>query len=126
MVWMYFSGGDGEAPDLSVEARDVTSVRSLYIDCAPIITLRALSAFSVNLGRGGVNLLSMDACGQNLIAGVQPLGEEKTALHIVLPHDTRSRETGARRAAADWAETLRRELERDPAGITKATSGISP
>jgi nitrite reductase/ring-hydroxylating ferredoxin subunit len=111
MVWVYSDAHAAPPLDLAVEPREVVAVRSLYIDCAPRMAMAALAARSEDIGSGGVILLSIDAAGQPLLAGVQPFGEAKTALHLVLPGRRDERSGLAQREALIWAEELRNELE---------------
>ncbi|MBO0757053.1 MAG: Rieske (2Fe-2S) protein [Bradyrhizobiaceae bacterium] len=113
IVWMYSDSDATTTPELTLDRDEVTSVRSLYIDRAPAAVLDHLEPQSKNVGVGAVTLLSLDAEGQRLLAAVQPFGVEKTALHIVLPAKLNSHKAEARRAAAMWAEDLRRHLEED-------------
>ena len=121
MVWIYSDLQIPPPPDLPVHPRDVVPVRSLYIDCASSDTTQALAATSEDIGSGGVVLLSINAAGQRLIAGVQPFGKAKTALHIVLPGNPETNRGLAQRAASLWAEELRDELERRPAPSDAST-----
>jgi hypothetical protein len=111
MLWVHSDAANDTPLNLIIEQGDVTPVRSLYIDCAPAAALLLLAKNSTNIGRDGVALLSIDVKGQNLIAGVQPFGNAKTALHIVIPGTPDVRRPAARSAAAIWAEELRRDLE---------------
>jgi nitrite reductase/ring-hydroxylating ferredoxin subunit len=114
MLWVY-SDATNETPLDLIELGGVTPLRSLYIDSAPAAVLHLLAKNSTNIGPAGVALLSIDAKGQNLIAGVQPFGKAKTALHIVLPGPGDEHRPAARKAAATWAEELRRDLEQKSA-----------
>jgi nitrite reductase/ring-hydroxylating ferredoxin subunit len=118
MLWVYSDRTVDAPPDLLVESREVTPVRSLYVDCEPAQVMRAVAARSENGGSAGVALVSLDAGGQDLLAGIQPFGPAKTALHIVLPGAAAARRGTAQHAAAAWAEQLRRTLE----ARTKATA----
>jgi nitrite reductase/ring-hydroxylating ferredoxin subunit len=122
MLWVYSDRAIDTPPDLPVEAREVTPVRSLYVDREPAQVMQALAAQPENQngGSGGVTLLSLDAGGQVLLAGVQPFGPAKTALHMVLPGAPAPRCGAARHAAAAWAEQLRRTLEAGPRATAKA------
>jgi nitrite reductase/ring-hydroxylating ferredoxin subunit len=111
MLWVYSDREVEAAPDLSIEPRQVIPVRSLYIDCALAAVMQALATRSEDLGTGRVTLLSLDADGGNVLAALQPFSKAKTALHIVLPGDPIARRAERQRAAAAWAETLRRSLE---------------
>ena len=118
MLWVH-SDATGETPlDPIIEQGDVTPVRSLYIDCAPAAALHLLAKNSTNIGPAGVALLSINANGQNLITGVQPFGKTKTALHIVIPGTPDEHRPAAQRAAAIWAEELRRDLEQKTDSIS--------
>jgi len=110
MLWMY-SGEAVARPELSVMQREVTPVRSIFVD-SDIDTVRAaLVPRAQSIGGTDVALLSLDADGLPLLAAIQPYGSDKTALHIVLDgppaHDRGPQQT----AAAIWAEELRRDLE---------------
>jgi nitrite reductase/ring-hydroxylating ferredoxin subunit len=113
IVWMYSDRGVTTPPELQLGTGDVTSVRSLYIDCAPSAVLKRLGPQAENAGANAVTLLSVDAEGQSVLAAVQPFGSAKTALHIVLLAKPNSHNAVARRAAALWAEELRRSLEQE-------------
>jgi len=94
-------------------------VRSLYVDCQPVAVIQALAAQSKNIRLTDVTLLSLNADGRDLLAGVQPYGKKKTALHMVLPGDPAVNHGAAQRAAAAWAEELRRRLEQGPEPTAK-------
>jgi len=111
MLWVYSDATNETPPELLIEQGETVPVRSLYVDCAPAAALQFLAPHSQNIGSSGVALLSINARGQNLIAGVQPFGKEKTALHIVLPGPLDKHHPAARSTAAIWAEELRRDLE---------------
>jgi nitrite reductase/ring-hydroxylating ferredoxin subunit len=114
MVWMC-SDLKMEMPlDLPIDRRDIAPVRSLYVDCAPIATMQALSARSECTVLAGGALISIHAGPQNMIAGFQPFGKGKTALHIVFLGSPEQYPGNARRSAAVWAEELRHDLEREP------------
>jgi hypothetical protein len=126
MVWIYSDRDVAATPNLPYEAREVTPVRSLYVDRAPDAVLRELAAGAEDVGSAGVMVLSLDTGGQKLLAGFQPFGKAKTALHIVLPGG--AGRAPARRAAAIWAEELRRDLERGANAVVapEATREASP
>jgi nitrite reductase/ring-hydroxylating ferredoxin subunit len=106
MVWIC-PDRDETPRDFPIASREVTPVRSLYVDCAPDAVLRSLAAGGQSIGSPGAALLALDADGEKVLAGFQPFGKTKTALHLVLAGDRRP----ARRQAALWAEDLRRDLE---------------
>jgi nitrite reductase/ring-hydroxylating ferredoxin subunit len=118
LLWVYSDATNGTPRDLTIEQSGVVPVRSLYIDCAPAAALHLLAKHSTNVGPADVALLSIDAKGQNLIAGVQPFGKAKTALHIVIPGTLDEHRPAAQRAAAIWAEELRRDLEQKTDSIS--------
>jgi nitrite reductase/ring-hydroxylating ferredoxin subunit len=126
MVWIYSDRDVAATPNLPYEAREVTPVRSLYVDRAPDAVLRELAAGAEDVGSAGVMVLSLDAGGQKLLAGFQPFGKAKTALHIVLLGG--AGRAPARRAAAIWAEELRRDLERGANAVVapQATREAAP
>jgi nitrite reductase/ring-hydroxylating ferredoxin subunit len=113
IVWMYMDSNVTTSPELLLDTGEVTSVRSLYIDRPPATVLDHLEPQSEHVGPHAVTLLSLDAEGQRLLTAVQPFGVKKTALHIVLPAKPNSHNPEARRAAAMWAEDLRRHLEEE-------------
>ena len=122
MLWAYSGATSDTPPDLIIAQSAVAPVRSLYIDCAPAMVLRQLAVHSKNIGSSGVPILSIEAEGQNLMAGVHPFGKTKTALHIVLPGPLDKQPPAARTAAAIWAENLRRDLEQK--SISSAASAF--
>jgi nitrite reductase/ring-hydroxylating ferredoxin subunit len=127
MLWVYSDATVETPPDLSVDEGDVVPVRSLYIDSAPAAVKQALAPSSKNIGTADLPLLSIDAEGQHLVAGIQPFGKAKTALHIVLPGTLDKHESIARSAAAIWAEELRRNLEQEAASsMAFAFSEVAP
>jgi nitrite reductase/ring-hydroxylating ferredoxin subunit len=111
MLWVYSDREVEAAPALSIEPRQVMPVRSLYIDCAPAAVMQALATPSEDFEPGRVTLLSLDADGEHVFAGLQPLGRAKTGLHIILPGDADALRAKRRHAVAAWAEALRRSLE---------------
>jgi hypothetical protein len=127
ILWVNSDARVETPPDLIIDPHDVVPVRSLYIDCMPAAALQLLAANSKNIGSAGVTLLSIDAKGQNLIAGVQPFGKAKTALHIVRPGTPDKYHPTARSAAAIWAEELRRDLEQESvSSMASAFSEAAP
>jgi nitrite reductase/ring-hydroxylating ferredoxin subunit len=122
IAWMYSDSNVTTPPELALDTGEVTSVRSLYIDRPPATVLDHLEPQSENVGAGAVTLLSLDAEGLRLLTAVQPFGAEKTALHIVLPARPDSHKAGARRAAAMWAEDLRRHLEEESIFTSEPTA----
>lgn len=112
MVWVHSNRETRTGTDIPIAPREVVPVRSLYVDCAPAMVMQRLAAQSQNAGSNGEPLLSLDAEGENVIAGVQPYGKAKTALHIVLADHPLARRD-AQRAVAVWAEELRRRLEEE-------------
>jgi nitrite reductase/ring-hydroxylating ferredoxin subunit len=113
IVWMYSDSSVTTPPELALHTGEVTSLRSVYIDRAVAAVLDHLEPQSENVGADTVTLLSFDAEGQRLLVAGQPFGVEKIALHIVLPALRNSHKAGAQRAAAMWAEDLRRHLEEE-------------
>jgi nitrite reductase/ring-hydroxylating ferredoxin subunit len=124
MLWAYAERDAATPPALALDQRDVTPVRSLYIERAPSSVLQALAARSKTIGAAGATLLSFDADGQSVIGGLQPFGKLKTALHLVLPANTVTNRAAAQHAVALWAEEFRRWLEEeaDPATAERATA----
>lgn len=114
MVWVYSDRTVEAPPDLPIGPRETVPVRSLYVNRAPDDVVRTLGAELQSLGSQGVALLSVDTDGQRLISGIQPVGREKTALHIVLSGASITQDRVARHAAAAWSEELRRSLEEEP------------
>ena len=119
MVWIHFDNETADTTDFPIKQRDVTPVRSLYIDCSADTALGRLSG-AENIGSAGTVLLSLRAAEQTLLAGVQHLGKNKTAFHIVL--DGGPERNAARRPVAVWAEDLRRDLEHG--GATAIASAV--
>jgi hypothetical protein len=115
MVWVYSDRSTETPPDLAVEPRAVIPVRSLYIDCAPDVVLRTIAPPTKNVGCEHA-LLALDADRQNAIAGIQPVGKTKTALHIALPGLLTPQLGAVRHAVAAWAQELRRSLEEEETG----------
>jgi nitrite reductase/ring-hydroxylating ferredoxin subunit len=110
MVWMNIDQ-EGAAPsDPPVEDREVTALRSLYIDRAPAAVTQSLTTQSENL-LTSVALFAIKVDGATMIAGLQPFHETKTALHIVLPGGPQLHSEVARYAAAIHTEQLRRHFE---------------
>jgi hypothetical protein len=72
------------------------------------------------------HLLSIEADGQKLLAGVQPFGGSQTALHIVAAGAPNMISTVALHRAAVWAEELRRKLERKVCSPTAEAPELSP
>jgi nitrite reductase/ring-hydroxylating ferredoxin subunit len=128
MLWVYSDREVEAVPDLPIGPREIVPVRSLYVDCKPAAVIQALAARSKNIGSAGVTLLWLDADGRDLLTGIQPYGEAKTALHMVLPGDPGVNRRAARHAAAAWAERLRRCLEQgtEPIAERAATHEVAP
>jgi len=79
-------------------------LRSLYIDAAPA-RVRAV------LGVADDTLLRIEIAGQSLVAGLQPVGDARTALHVTLPAGLDAAEQAA---LARALVALRRTLETAP------------
>jgi nitrite reductase/ring-hydroxylating ferredoxin subunit len=129
MVWMYADSQAAPVPELPLEARAVTPVRSLYVDCASDVVLQRLGSRAKPVGSPAVTLWSVDADGQPLLAAVQPYSHNKTALHLVTDGHPDQYRGAAQAAAANWAEQIRRELEQDvpaPADTAHASLGAVP
>jgi len=110
MLWVYAEREAATPPVLALDARDVVPVRSLYIQCAPSAVMQALVERSKTIGAASATLLTLDADEQSVVAGLQPFGASKTALHLVLPAPVADR-AARQHAVASWAEELRRRLE---------------
>ena len=123
MLWVYSDRDAATPPDPPIDACAVTPVRSLYVDCKPQAVIHAVAARSKDSGSDAAGLLSLEADGENVLAGIQPYTGAKTALHIVLPDARAARRAAAQHAAALWAEGLRRSLEEgsEPA-VIRATA----
>jgi hypothetical protein len=72
-----------------------------------------LSAGSKACAVPGATVLSLDADGQRVLAGLQPFGRSKTALHLVLASAPATGRAAAQHTVALWAEGLRRVLEQE-------------
>jgi nitrite reductase/ring-hydroxylating ferredoxin subunit len=118
MLWVFAEREAATPPALALDERDVTPVRSLYIDCPPSSVMQTLAARSKTIGTAEATVLTLDAGGQSVIAGLQPFGRSKTALHLVLPSDTVTDRTASQHAVAVWAEELRRRLEEEADAAT--------
>jgi len=118
MLWVYAEREAATPPTLALDEREVTPVRSLYIDCAPSSAMQALAARTKTIGTAGATVLTLDADGRSVIAGLQPLGKSKTALHLVLPSTAMMARAAAQHAVALWAEELRRRLEEEVSAVT--------
>lgn len=128
MVWMYADSQAASVPELPLEPRAVTPVRSLYVDCASDVALQRLESRAKPVGSPAATLLSLDADGQPLLAAVQPYGQTKSALHLVIDGHPDQYGGAAQTAAAVWAEQLRRELEQDmpaPVGSAHVSQGAA-
>jgi nitrite reductase/ring-hydroxylating ferredoxin subunit len=113
MLWVYSAREAATPPVLALDEREVTLVRSLYVECAPASVMQALAAPSKIISSAGATVLSLDADGQTVLAGLQPFGRSKTALHLVLASAPATGRAAARHAVAFWAEGLRRLLEQE-------------
>jgi hypothetical protein len=112
MVWMCSSAAT-VCPQLAIEERAVTPVRSIHIDCPFGATVETLTSRGKMLDER-IALLSTDVDALPLLIAMQPYGGTKTALHIVIEGSHDMHGGSARRAAATWAEQTRRELESSP------------
>jgi nitrite reductase/ring-hydroxylating ferredoxin subunit len=113
MLWVYSDRDTSTPPVLALDERDVTPVRSLYVECAPASVMQVLSAGSKACAVPGATVLSLDADGQRVLAGLQPFGRSKTALHLVLASAPATGRAAAQHTVALWAEGLRRVLEQE-------------
>jgi nitrite reductase/ring-hydroxylating ferredoxin subunit len=136
LVWIYSDLAAAAPPDLPSE-RQVTPVRSIYIDRAPDAVVAFLTGGNLPpfpaaaAGRATVtssaSLLSLSFGADALLAAVQPVGRAKTALHLAMsgrPQDWRG---AGPKAVAHWALELRHALEQrapqDAAPVAQALHG---
>jgi nitrite reductase/ring-hydroxylating ferredoxin subunit len=121
MVWVYSNLESETPPDPPRERAPVTPVRSIYIDRAPQAVvecmLRAeLPPFPTRAAKPSSavtqagSLLSLQFGDTELLAGVQPIGEAKSALHLAIAGRAEDWRGSGQKMAARWAEDLRREL----------------
>jgi len=111
MVWVYSDRSVDAPPDLAIGEQDILPVRSLYVDRAPTTVMQVLtSEWRILESNNGV-VLSFAADGRAGVAGLQPAGKEKTAVHLVLLGRPATQGRDAQRDTAVWAEELRRLLE---------------
>jgi nitrite reductase/ring-hydroxylating ferredoxin subunit len=110
MVWMCNPAAVTASPELAIEERAVTPVRSIHIDCPLDAAVEALTARGKILDES-IGLSSVRVGDLPLLIATQQYGLTKTALHIVIegPHDTQR--GAAQVVAATWAEHIRFELE---------------
>jgi nitrite reductase/ring-hydroxylating ferredoxin subunit len=119
MVWMCSSAAATGGPQLTIDERAVTPVRSIHIDCPFGATVETLTNRGKMLDES-MALVSTRVDELPLLIAVQPYGATKTALHIVIEGAHDIHDSGARSAAATWAEQTRRDLESSP-GIAADT-----
>jgi nitrite reductase/ring-hydroxylating ferredoxin subunit len=136
LVWIYSDLAAVAPPDLPSE-RQVTPVRSIYIDRAPDVVVAFLTGGDLPpfpaaaAGRATAtssgSLLSLSFGADALLAAVQPVGRAKTALHLAMsgrPQDWRG---AGQKAVAHWALELRHALEQrapqDAASVAQALHG---
>jgi nitrite reductase/ring-hydroxylating ferredoxin subunit len=121
MVWIYSDLAREAPPDPPPERAPITAVRSIYFECGPDDLLEGLGngelapfpSSAANsrpaIERSG-SLVSLRLADTELVAGVQPVGASRSALHLVVcGRDVEWRGDGQKRVAR-WAEELRRGL----------------
>ena len=134
MIWAHL-GETVDLPSMPAElsARGLIPVRSIHIDAPAATVVERLDysadivPFSVELAAGGnrtsrregalvIVSTARGGASESLIAGVQPIDDNRSALHLVVtgsPGDDR----GARQCRfAEFAEALRAEIESGLAG----------
>jgi nitrite reductase/ring-hydroxylating ferredoxin subunit len=107
LVWMRADGEIGEPPDM----RDgVVPVRSIGIDAgADIVADRLVSAGST---RTEPHIFSIMAGDKTMICAVQPTGDRRSMLHILLMAPEAVSDTPAlQMQASRWGERFRRDCE---------------
>jgi nitrite reductase/ring-hydroxylating ferredoxin subunit len=136
MVWIYSEPESEALAELPPEPCQVTPVRSLHVDRAPdavrqYLLAGVLPAVLTNddgedrpgeVQAQSASLLAFTLGSRELLAALQPVGETKTALHLVIagrPEDCRGQ---AQTQVALWAEALRRDLEAPSFAIAPLTT----
>jgi nitrite reductase/ring-hydroxylating ferredoxin subunit len=125
MIWIHSEQQAKSPPDLPPEPPPVTPVRSLYVNCSPVAALHYLLAGrfpafpadddgddrlrDVQPQPGPVLAIALER--SDLIAGIQPFGACKTAVHLVMAGRPEACRGSAQKHVALWAEALRRDLE---------------
>ncbi len=122
MVWVYSEIETEALPELPFASRQVTPVRSIYLNRTPNAVLEALvdakvqpfpstgGAVQPEVVRTG-SLLSLSFGGDEVLAAVQPYGEAKTALHLAMSGRPEDWSGQGQKKVAQWAVELRRDLE---------------
>jgi nitrite reductase/ring-hydroxylating ferredoxin subunit len=127
MVWVYSELGIETPPDLSFDRPNVTPVRSIYIDCPPATVLRHVidgkypplfSAATPPAVERSESLLVLTSGSDQLLAGIQPFDERKTALHLAVVGRAQDWRGAGQKKIALWAQELRRDLEQPAADLT--------
>lgn len=111
-VWISLDGDGADGPD--VDAGGTLPVRSLYVDAPAEGTASAFAAAAVpgfDADRGGsVHLLRRHGEAGELVAALQPVAADRSALHLALGN-ARGDALEARLRLARWAEGFRRACE---------------
>jgi nitrite reductase/ring-hydroxylating ferredoxin subunit len=111
MVWVYSDRDVASPQHPQVDAGEVTPVRSLYVNSEPGAVMDALAARVKSSRSIGGALLSLGAAGDDVMIGVQPYSDTKTALHIVLDGSPTISRAVVLHAVAAWSVELRHLLE---------------
>jgi nitrite reductase/ring-hydroxylating ferredoxin subunit len=120
MVWVHSELGNETPPELRFDCRDVTPVRSIYINCQPDMVLQyllerklpplpAAATTGPRVARSG-SLFALTVGSDELLAAVQPFDQSKTALHLAISGSQDCHASGKKKIAL-WAQELRRYLE---------------
>lgn len=115
MVWVFATEPD--AAPVPPEEQATTQVRSISIDRPAVETIAHLTAAgAVEIAP---SLFGIAVDGLQVIAGVQPIDADESALHIALTGDRFPGDVVGvdRRRISDWAEGLRREIEAAPPAV---------
>jgi hypothetical protein len=103
---MVFARLDGEAVELPPDA-PATPVRSVFLFAAPQAVTAALAERGARAAGPHVHAVVVD--GLDARVGVQPVAEDRTALHLALAGAAAP--APARHAMAAWAAALRLSIE---------------
>lgn len=128
MIWAHL-GETAEAPTMPAEAngRTLVPVRSIHIDCPAATAAERLASadivpFGAALAAGGERTSRREGAlvvvtttkgdiAESLIAGVQPIDDHRSALHLVVAASQGNYRGAGQRHFAELAETLRTEFE---------------
>ena len=122
IIWGCFDGEVSDGPAIQFPVGDITPLRSVFADCPPALLAGSIAKTPVGnsvpqVAADGKRTLRITLGDVRLIAGIQPISEAETALHLVVAGAPATNEL---MHLSVWAEQLRRDVEQAAADLSDA------